>query len=176
MMNKREYTARRRDAWRRFEELLDRLDAGARKRLSAAESTEFSRLFRELCYDLSQVRSRDWGEALSNYLNDLVSRGHNAFYSAPPGKLSHVARFLAVDFPRTFRRNAGYFAVAAALFFVPLAIAWGVVQADPSLARRVIPAEALEEMKKMYDAERWNEPAKPAGERGDFSDQRSLMF
>lgn len=183
-MNKREFAARRRPAWQRFEALLAGLDEGRTSRLTAAETTEFSRLFREVCFDLSLVRSRDWGVVLSSYLNDLVSRGHNAFYSAPPGKLSRLARFLAFEFPRTFRRNAGYFYVAAALFFVPFFVAWAVVQADPSAARRVVPAKSLEQMNEMYSAEGFKKVdgsaekngASQRGRSDDFGEQRSAMF
>ena len=184
-MNKREFAARRRPAWQRFETLLEGLDEGRKSKLTAAETTEFSRLFREVCFDLSLVRSRDWGVVLSSYLNDLVSRGHNAFYSAPPGKLSRLARFLAFEFPRTFRRNAGYFYVASALFFVPFFVAWAVVQADPSAARRVVPAKALEQMNEMYSAEGWkkvdrspdaNDTKRERDASKEFGEQRSAMF
>lgn len=184
-MNKREFAARRRPAWKRFETLLAGLDEARKSKLKPAETTEFSRLFREVCFDLSLVRSRDWGVVLASYLNDLVSRGHNAFYSAPPGRLSRILRFLAFEFPRTFRRNAGYFYVASALFFVPLVIAWAVVQADPSAARRVVAAEQLEQMNEMYSEETWKKVEHAGGTkgadeereaRGQFGEQRSAMF
>jgi uncharacterized membrane protein SpoIIM required for sporulation len=149
-MNKRRFVAHRAPAWRRFEVLLNRLDTISLKRFSAAETAEFSRLFRELCHDLSLIRSRDWGRGLVSYLNDLVSRGHNAFYSSPPGNLSHLVRFLAVGFPRVFRKNIGYFLTASALFFGSLGVTWAVVQHDPSLARRIIEPKMLTMMEEMY--------------------------
>ena len=149
-MNKRRFVAKREIAWRRFEQLLDRLDTISLKRFSPAETVEFSRLFRELCYDLSLIRSRDWGQGLVSYLNDLVSRGHNAFYSSPPGNLGHLVRFLAVGFPRLFRKNIGYFVTSAAIFFGTLGISWAVVQHDPAKAGRIIPSEQLKMMEQMY--------------------------
>src|SRR5262249_33009931 len=122
LMNKRRFVASRAPAWRRFEVLLNRLDTISVRRFTAAETAEFSRLFRELCHDLSLIRSRDWGRGLISYLNDLVSRGHNAFYSSPPGNLSHLVRFLAVGFPRVFRKNIAYFLTACALFFGSLGV------------------------------------------------------
>jgi len=149
-MNKRRFVAKRAPAWRRFEVLLNRLDTISVKRFSAAETADFSRLFRELCHDLSLIRSRDWGRVLVSYLNDLVSRGHNAFYSSPPGNLSHLVRFLSVGFPRVFRKNIAYFLTASLLFFGSLGVTWAIVQHDPSLARRIIEPQALTMMEEMY--------------------------
>src|SRR5947207_3811964 len=149
-MNKRKFVAKRAVAWRRFEQLLDRLDTISLRRFSAGETAEFSRLFRELCYDLSLIRSRDWGLGLVSYLNDLVSRGHNAFYSSPPGNLGHLVRFLAIGFPRLFRKNIGYFLTSAAIFFGTLGVTWAIVQHNPDVARRIIPAEQLVMMEEMY--------------------------
>lgn len=59
-MTKRKFLAKRAVAWRRFEELLERLDTVSLRRFTPAETAEFSRLFRELCHDLSLIRSRDW--------------------------------------------------------------------------------------------------------------------
>src|SRR5262245_20236609 len=180
-MNKRRFVAKRAPAWRRFEVLLNRLDTISVKRFSAAETAEFSRLFRELCYDLSLIRSRDWGRGLVSYLNDLVSRGHNAFYSEPPGKLAYVGRFLAIDFPRLFRKNIGYFLAASAIFFGTLGVTWAVVQHDPTLAARIIPAEQLNMMEEMYSSKKADgEGGSSDGSEdwegtGSFGEQRAAM-
>ena len=175
-MNKREFVTRRRPAWQRFQQLLDKLESRSSKKLNAAEAVEFSRMFREMCYDLSEVRSRDWGLQLESYLNDLVSRGHNAFYSAPPGRFGPILQFLATGFPKMFRRNLGYFLAAAALFFIPLALTWAVVQTEPSLARRIIPASQLEQMNEMYGEETWKEVSGSEKSAKKFGDERSIMF
>ncbi|MBI3866844.1 MAG: stage II sporulation protein M [Planctomycetia bacterium] len=180
-MNKRKFVARRAVAWHRFEQLLDRLDTISLRRFSPAETAEFSRLFRELCYDLSLIRSRDWGRGLVSYLNDLVSRGHNAFYSSPPGNLAQVARFLAVGFPQLFRRNIGYFLTAAALFFGSLGITWAVVQNNPALATRIVDAQTLRQAEWMYsDHSSKGKPGSQADDEDwqnapDFAGQRSFM-
>jgi uncharacterized membrane protein SpoIIM required for sporulation len=149
-MNKRRFVAKREAAWRRFEQLLDRLDAISIRRFSPAETAEFSRLFRELCYDLALIRSHDWGRGLVSYLNDLVSRGHNAFYSSPPGNLAQFVRFLAAGFPRVFRKNIGYFLTAAVFFFGSFGAAWAVIQHEPSLAHRVVKPDDLKMAESMY--------------------------
>jgi uncharacterized membrane protein SpoIIM required for sporulation len=181
-MNKRRFVARRAPAWRRFEVLLNRLDTISIRRFSAAETAEFSRLFRELCHDLSLIRSRDWGRVLVSYLNDLVSRGHNAFYSSPPGNLAGLFRFLAVGYPRLFRRNIAYFLTAAVIFFGSLGVTWAVVQHDPSLAARIIDPQLLKLYEEMYSEHGpMSTTASDSGEEKSrdfdaFGQQRTLMF
>lgn len=182
-MNKRKFVAKRVESWRRFEKLLDRLDTISLRRFSPTETAEFSRLFRELCYDLSLIRSRDWGRGLVSYLNDLVSRGHNAFYSSPPGNLAHLIHFLAIGFPRLFRRNIGYFLTAAAIFFGTLGVTWAIIQHDPSLATRIVPAEQLKMYEKMYSQHPSSHKPGESSDEDDedwqggpnFGDQRSAM-
>jgi uncharacterized membrane protein SpoIIM required for sporulation len=175
-MNRQTFVGKRQEAWRRFEILLDQFERTSRATKVAKQAAEFSRLFREVCYDLSLVRSRDWGRGLESYLNDLVSRGHNLFYRAPPGRWSQFLRFLGSGFPRLFRRNFGYVAVSALLFYLPLAVAWAVVQHDPTLARRVIPPQQLEMFDQMYSE------SGPMGDSSndplgnDFGGARSIMF
>ncbi|HET6422444.1 MAG TPA: stage II sporulation protein M, partial [Planctomycetaceae bacterium] len=137
-----------------------------------------SRLLRELAHDLAIIRSRDWGQSLVNYLNDLVARGHHSFYRAHPARWSRVVEFLGRDFPRMFRRNGGYFLVAAALFFGPLAATWTAVQTDPTVAMRLLPSEALEQYDQMYGS-RGRGDDKPdddaaADEKSDESDDEAL--
>ena len=171
-MNKQRFLSQRRPDWSRFEELLARrLRPYARP--TADEIAEFSRLLRDLSNDLAVIQSRDWGQGLVSYLNDLVARGHNAFYQAAPGGWTRFVAFLTAGFPRQFRANWGYFAVAAALFFLPLGVAWAVVQNDSTVAVRIVPAEQLEMFDEMYaDKESSDDFPQPSG---GFDEQRTMM-
>lgn len=171
-MTKRQFIGQRREAWRRFEKLVQQFDGGRRSKLPPGNVAEFSRLFREVCHDLALIRSRDWGRALVAYLNNLVGRGHNCFYSAPPGNMANFVRFLAAGFPQVFRANIGYFLTAAALFFLPLAISWAVVQNDPTLAGRIVDAESLEMVETMYSDDG---PMEGRRDEPGSGEQRALM-
>lgn len=149
-MSKQQFLERRRVAWKQFERLLDRKGTQGRGRFNPEEVQEFSRLLREVSDDLAIIRSRDWGQGLVAFLNPLLARGYNAFYRAQPANWWRCWEFLALDFPRMFRRNAGYFFVAAALFFIPLAVTWAAVQIDPTRGLRVLPAEVLDQVDRMY--------------------------
>jgi len=149
-VTKARFLKERRTSWQRFEQLLLKAERARVSRFSGAEVSEFSRLFREVCYDLATVRSRDWGRDIEGYLNDLVVRGHNGFYRAPPGRPRAITRFLFSEFPRLLRSNVAYFWVALALFCIPGAIGGVVVGRNPSFAERILPAEALSQMEAMY--------------------------
>ena len=170
-MTRRQFVTQRRDSWRRFEELIAKFGRRSKRKTTSVEAAEFSRLFREVCYDLALIRSRDWGRGLVSYLNNLVSRGHNAFYSAPPGNLAYLWRFLASGFPGVFRANIGYFLTASFLFFVPFCITWAIIQHDPSLAGRIVEQDALDEAEKMYRKELVEERTNSR----DFANERSAM-
>jgi len=175
-MTKRDFIKQRKPSWRRFHELLDELSR-ARGRLSAEEMGEFSRLFRAVCFDLSTIRSRDWGAGLIDFLNEMVTRGHSAYYRAPPGNLAEVLRFLAFGFPQMVRRNWSYFLLAFALFFIPLGVTWWVVTVSPETIDRIIDKHTQEHIAEMYATSNadnpWAVSEKDSG--SNFGDDRTGM-
>ncbi len=172
-MNKRQFVQRRQSAWNRFQLLVHNVSLAQKGARSAEQITEFSRLFRELTSDLAVVRSRGWGQELEKYLNDLVGRGHNRLYSAPPGDFRRFLRLITSEFPRIFRANIGYFLVAAFLFFVPFGISWGMIVHDPTLASRIIPGQVLDQFDKMYDESRADDD--DSVRRSGFAEARGAM-
>jgi len=152
-MTKARFLETRRPVWERFHLLLEKAERSRVPRFSGEEVSEFSRLFRSLCYDLATVRSHDWGRDLERYLNDLVARGHNNFYRSPPGRPREVLRFFTEEFPRLLRENIAYFWVALVLFVLPGSICGVVVAHDPSWASRVLPGHMLVMVEDMYSEE-----------------------
>lgn len=167
-MSRARFLATRQEDWYRFRELLDRAESSRLKKLPGQELSDFSRLFRALCYDLAVVRSRDWGGELEGRLNDLVVRGHNLLYQAPPGRPRAVLDFLLSGFPRLLRANGGYFWVALALFVVPGLVAGTLIALEPQLASRVLPAQTQAMMEEMH--------SKDHGERALFAGGEAARF
>jgi len=183
-LNKHKFIQQRRPHWKQFEETLTNSSRRSLSKLPAEDISRFSKQLREVSHDLATIRSRGWGHDLISYLNDLVARGHNLFYSAPPTNIAGLYRYLAVDFPRLFRANIGYFLVACLLFFLPLGISWYVVQNNPSLATRIIPEKIMANFDQMYGdesplnsdeekAESQQNSDQPEGT--NFGDQRATM-
>ena len=156
-MTKTRFIEERGETWERFARLLEKVERSRLSKLSEREVSQFSQLFRAVCYDLATVRSRDWGRELEDHLNSLVLRGHSRFYRAPPGRPGEVVRFFTRGFPRLLRANAAYFWVAVALFVVPGLISGVVVYHEPSLTGRILPASMQELMDTMYSDETYSE-------------------
>ena len=164
-MNKRDFLKQRRPVWTRFSKHLERLETGKFRKLSGNGVLDFSRMFREVCHDLATVRANEWGGQLESYLNELAARGHNVFYRSPPGRVQRFLDFLAVGYPRTFRKNIAYFWAGCLVFFVPLIATWIIVQKDSDLAGRIMPPMQLEMMEQMYDYDP-DDPARPTFDEG----------
>jgi len=177
-MNKARFLHERRPAWNRFENLLAKAEGYRAGRLTGQDVSELSELFRAVCYDLATVRSRDWGSELDRYLNDLVVRGHGAFYRSPPRRAGEAVRFFAETFPRLLRRNAGYFLASLTLFAVPFAVSWVAVWNDPGTAARVLPRATLDQFEKMYSDDGTEEgPGMEAAAAGFYvSHNTSIAF
>jgi len=173
-MNRGQYLASRQAAWEEFEKLLKAASKRGWKPVDAEQARRFSELYREVCHDLSLVQSRGWGQRLTRYLNGLVTRGHNSFYSTNPFPWQAIGRFLGGGFPRVFRRNMRYFIAGALLFFVPLLATAVVIHRDPSLALRVLPQEQLKLMQEMYPKVEAGETASFRG-GGEQIDARNIM-
>jgi uncharacterized membrane protein SpoIIM required for sporulation len=80
------------------------------------EVREFGELYRRAASDLAIARAETRDPRLIKYLNSLVIRAHGKIYRAESEGVSLVGRFFAEDFPRTFRRNWRYMAIAFAVF------------------------------------------------------------
>ncbi|QDV28382.1 hypothetical protein Spb1_02450 [Planctopirus ephydatiae] len=152
-MKRATFLAQRKPAWQNFEKSLRRVESVNQRRLSSEEVLAFSRQLREVAHDLEQVRTRDWGLDLEEYLNRLLARGHDYFHAPRAGTWHTIGQFLFMEFPRIFRTWWGYQLLAALLFFGPLIISWILIQNEPALAARFMSQEALDQYDMMYSSE-----------------------
>lgn len=139
-----EFTARRRDDWRRLEELLGRAGvAGGPGSLSPAEVVSLAALYRRASGDLARAQ-RDWpGAPVTLYLNGLAARGHAAVYRRSGDARRRVAEFYASTLPRTYRGAWPFVTASAALLFVPALIAWLALLRNPALASLFFPPDLV---------------------------------
>ena len=108
MQTRDEFVRRRQEDWRALDELLPK---GEPLHVhSARDIARGAALYRAVCSDLMHARAMGFGHDLSDHLNALVSRAHNALYGPNRFSLRAVIHFLARGFPQTLRRNLGAFA------------------------------------------------------------------
>ena len=104
------------DNWQRLEDLLTMQHGSGLRGLSKMEVREFGELYRRAASDLAIARAETRDPKIINYLNSLVIRAHGKIYRAESQGANLVWKFFAEDFPRTFRSNWRYMALAFGVF------------------------------------------------------------
>src|SRR5688572_879111 len=138
------FVSERQSDWTRLEGLLRRASGGNARALSAAELEEMTRLYRLAASDLARARRDYPGDRLVAYLNRLVSHAYASVYSSTGFSWREVGRWFAVDFPRLFRETAGYYLVAALLFFGPGILSFVAVTSYPPAAQILLDSETYQ--------------------------------
>lgn len=110
------FLEQKKDNWQRLEDLLSMQQGIGLRGLSRMEVREFGELYRRAASDLATARAETRDPKLINYLNSLVIRAHGKIYRAESQGVNLIGKFFAEDFPRTFRKNWRYMAVAFAIF------------------------------------------------------------
>jgi uncharacterized membrane protein SpoIIM required for sporulation len=149
-VNRERFIKQRRSDWQTYETLLSRLKTSWFSKWSSRDIADLSRLYRSICYDLSLVQSREWGQRLEQYLNDLVAQGHNCLYRSPPQSPDLVWNFLARGFPRLLRKRIGSFLLALGLFLIPFLAGTIAGAMRPDLAELIVGRESLDQVREAY--------------------------
>ncbi|MCB9569125.1 MAG: stage II sporulation protein M [Myxococcales bacterium] len=143
-----DFVAARRSSWQALEELLGR--EVELHLLPPPAISQAGALYRDLCADLMRARSAGYDHELVTHLDGLAARAHNLLHGARPVELGALTEFVARSFPRALRRNARFFAIASALFVLPMAGALAATLLDPDFATAILPKSALEGAARSY--------------------------
>ena len=114
MLNR--FLEQKKDNWQRLEDLLTMQHGSGLRGLSKMEVREFGELYRRAASDLAIARAETRDPKLINYLNSLVIRAHGKIYRAESQGANLIWKFFTEDFPRTFRSNWRYMALAFGVF------------------------------------------------------------
>lgn len=121
----------RQTSWKRLDALTRQVESQGLRALAGTELREFGLLYRQIAADLSAVRGDRASGTLEEYLNSLLSRAHNRIYSGRRSGFGTVARFMAQEYPRVFRRLHRYVLTAFGVFLAGLAIGTLIALARP---------------------------------------------
>ena len=138
------FVSERQGDWAQLERLLGRVRGGNARALSAEELEELTRLYRLAASDLARARRDYPGDRLVAYLNRLVSHAYASVYSSAGFSWREVGRWFAGGFPRLFRETAGYFLIAALLFFGPAVVSFVAVLSYPPSAQVLLDSETYQ--------------------------------
>lgn len=129
------FVSERKSNWKRLEELLAKTEGVSGLRgLPRAEVRELGELYRLAATDLAVARAETRDAKLINYLNSLVIRSHGKIYRAEGQGLNLIWDFFAKDFPRTFRKNWIFIAIAFGVELVFAVLAFVLVYNDLTFA------------------------------------------
>jgi uncharacterized membrane protein SpoIIM required for sporulation len=151
MLPQDQFVAARKAEWAQLDELLGQKPA--LHQLPPAAISQLGALYRSLCSDLMRARSAGYETELLVHLDGLAARAHNLLYGARPVRLRGLGSFVLYAFPRALREHVRFFAVASALFVVPMVLAMWATLVHPDFAREVLPREQLEASASMYAEE-----------------------
>ena len=91
-MRQEAFVARHQDEWRGFERWLDARGAGRRAE-GVPRDEEIPTRYRRLCQQLALARRRGYSPRVVEQLQELMQRGHDVLYRAPPPPGRRALRF-----------------------------------------------------------------------------------
>lgn len=155
-MKQEAFEAQHSATWDSFDEWIavlsgSKTGAGANVSVRDEIGRDFPAMYRQICHHLSLARTRRYSIALQQRLNHLALDGHQHLYRTRTPFFSALGRFLASDFPKTFRARWRYMLTATLVFYLPaigMAIA---LQVEPDLIYSLMEPSQVSQMEEMYD-------------------------
>ena len=133
------FVERKREAWEQFYRLASQVERSGVSQLASDEIPAFSARYREVAADLARARTYRVDPRVIEYLERVVSAGHNALYRTRGRRRAPLFRYLVRDFPAAVVQSWGYVLAAFLLFAVPGAIGYAIIRAHPEQAEELLP-------------------------------------
>jgi uncharacterized membrane protein SpoIIM required for sporulation len=130
---------RKRDAWEAFRILAAQAERGGLKRLGAAAIPGFAAQYREVAADLARARTYGVDPRVLEYLERIVSAGHNALYGRHAMGRVRTGRTLLREIPAAVVASRGYVVAAFLVFALPAVTGYLLIRERPAVAEEVLP-------------------------------------
>jgi uncharacterized membrane protein SpoIIM required for sporulation/uncharacterized RDD family membrane protein YckC len=128
------FVARKRAQWEAFHAVATRVERSGVGALPPGEIPAFAARYREIAADLARARTYGVDARVVEYLERLVSAGHNALYRARGRSRPPLGRYLLQDFPAAVVQSWRYVVLAFLLTAVPAGVGYEMLRQQPSLA------------------------------------------
>ena len=132
------FLAKKRESWEAFRTLAVRMERSGVGALAGGEIPAFAARYREVAADLARAHTYGVDPRVIEYLERVVSAGHNALYRARGKQGMPLARYLLRDFPAAVVQSWAYVLVSFALFIVPAAMGYVMIRERPTLADEIV--------------------------------------
>ena len=133
------FVAHKRETWEAFHTVATRVERAGVAALPPGEIPAFAARYREVAADLARARTYGVDPRVVEYLERLVSAGHNALYRSRGRDRPPLSRYLMADFPAAVVASWRYVLVAFLLFAAPAVVGYGVARTRPELAEELMP-------------------------------------
>src|SRR2546429_2318812 len=137
------FVTRKRDSWEAFRTLAARAERIGLKQLGAAEIPGFAARYREVAADLARARTYGVVPRVLEYLERVVSAGHNAVYGRHIGHRVHMGRLVLRELPAAVVAARAYVVTALLMFAVPAMTGYVLIRERPAIAEQVLTDEML---------------------------------
>src|SRR6266480_112770 len=113
------------------------------KQLGAAEIPGFAAQYREVASDLARARTYGVDPRVLEYLERVVSAGHNALYGRHIGQRVPIVRLALRELPAAVVEARAFVLAALLLFALPAVTGYLAIRERPAIAEEVLPDEMI---------------------------------
>ena len=145
------FVERKREAWEQFYRLAIQVERSGVSHLASEDIPVFSARYREVAADLARARTYRVDPRVIEYLERVVSAGHNALYRTRGRRRAPLFRYLVRDFPAAVVQSWRYVLAAFLLFAVPGAVGYSVIREHPEQAEELLPPVMLSRAEQAAD-------------------------
>jgi uncharacterized membrane protein SpoIIM required for sporulation/uncharacterized RDD family membrane protein YckC len=137
------FAARKQASWERFRREALAAERDGLTGMDGAALTAFAARYREVAADLARARTYGADQAMTGYLERIVSAGHNALYGLRGVRRVPALTLLFRELPAATYRARRYVRAAFLLFIVPAVTGYFLLRGAPDLAPRILPDEMI---------------------------------
>ena len=132
------FLAKKRESWEAFRALAVSMERSGVGALAPGEIPAFAARYREIAADLARAHTYGVDQRVIEYLERVVSAGHNALYRARGKKGTPLTHYLLRDFPAAVVQSWAYVLVAFIVFIVPAVVGYVMIRERPALADEIV--------------------------------------
>jgi uncharacterized membrane protein SpoIIM required for sporulation/uncharacterized RDD family membrane protein YckC len=133
------FVARKQAGWEEFRQLAARVERTGLASVDPSEIPTFAAHYREVAADLARARTYGVDLRVLDYLERVVTAGHNAIYGLKARRRWRLGAVLLRDLPAAVARERHVVLLALALFAVPAVAGYFTIRERPQAAYELLP-------------------------------------
>jgi uncharacterized membrane protein SpoIIM required for sporulation len=137
------FVARKRETWEQFRALAAQAELRGLRALTARAIPEFAARYREVAADLARARTYGVDPRVLEYLERVVTAGHNAIYGSLARRRSRLGPLVLRELPGAVVRERLAVLAAFALFTIPAIGGYFAIRERPGTAYELLPESVI---------------------------------